>query len=127
MQCQFLSQKDELPEVVISSTAVRAKTTAEIAIDVGKWPCPMILKSGIYGGNPQFLLGLVQSQDESLSSICLVGHEPNFSSFISQSTDSNYMQFPTASMAKISFDVDNWHSIEMGFGNLDWLIMPKEL
>ena len=28
---------------------------------------------------------------------------------------------------KIDFDISKWKFIEFGFGNLDWLISPKEL
>ena len=124
---KYLAQKNELPNLVISSTAVRAKTTAEIAMDIGKWPCNIVLESKIYGGKPKFLLNLIQNQDNKLLSICLVGHEPNFSRFIAESTDSDYLQFPTATMAKINFDVNSWKKITMGFGNLIWIVSPKEL
>ena len=123
----YLYQQNESPNLVISSTAVRAKATAKIAMDVGKWSCNIVLESKIYGGSPEYLLSLIKSQNNRLSSICIVGHEPNFSSFIVKSTDSNYLQFPTASMAKINFDVNSWQEIIMGFGNLNWIISPKEL
>ena len=121
---RYLTQANEIPDYVISSTALRARTTAESAMDVGGWSCPMVLESGIYGGNPQFLLNLIKNQDDTLSSICLVGHEPNFSSFISQSTDSNKIHFPTASMAKIEYKIDFWREVSMGFGILDWVVKP---
>ena len=35
--------------------------------------------------------------------------------------------FSTATVAKIDFDMPKWSLIEFGFGNLDWLISPKEL
>ena len=38
-----LSQKNEIPDIVISSTAIRAKNTADLAMENGKWGCPIIL------------------------------------------------------------------------------------
>ena len=55
----YLSGKKQLPEIVISSTALRSKITADTAMEEGKWPCPLILEAGIYGGSPIFLLNLV--------------------------------------------------------------------
>ena len=121
----YLSGEKLLPEIVISSTALRAKMTGETAMEEGKWSCPLILESGIYGGAPLFLLNLVNKQDDAISSICLVGHEPNFSGFIAQSTGNDYTPFPTASMAKIDFETDSWSKIEFGLGSLDWLVHPK--
>ena len=54
----FLANKKQIPDLVISSTAVRAKTTVELAIEEGKWPSPMVLESAIYGGQPKILLYL---------------------------------------------------------------------
>jgi len=124
---KYLTSKNHIPDRVISSTAMRAKTTAELAMASGKWDSSFTLTSGIYGGDPLFLLNLVQSQDDHLTSICLVGHEPNFSHFIVYMTDNAHEHFPTASMVKIDFDVINWKDISPGFGKKDWLVRPKEL
>ena len=124
---EYLSHKGQLPDLVISSTALRAITTIEHAMNAGKWLSKLILEAGIYGGSPIYLLKLLQNQDDNILSICLVGHEPNFSNFISQSTDSGYIRFPTASMAKVTYDINNWSEVAMGFGNLDWIVNPQNI
>ena len=123
----FLANKNQMPDLVISSTAVRARTTVELAMKEGKWPSAMILESTIYGGPPTILLSIAQSQLESVESICFVGHEPNFSMFISQACELSHIQFTTANIAKIDFDVNKWNEIDFGKGTLDWLQRPKEL
>ena len=123
----FLHAKNQIPELVISSTAVRAKTTVELAMDSAKWTSKFLLERGIYGGSPDFLLELIHSQDDIYNSICLVGHEPNFSMFISRATNDNYVNFTTANMAKINFDAQEWSRIFFGDGTLEWHQKPKEL
>ena len=123
----FLANKKQIPDLVISSTAVRAKKTVELAIEEGKWSSTMVLESAIYGGPPTILLSIAKSQLDSIQSICFVGHEPNFSMFICQACDLNHVQFTTANMAKIDFDVNKWNEIDFGKGTLDWLQRPKEL
>ena len=123
----YLSKNEDVPDIVISSPALRAKTTAEIAISDGKWNCPMHIEAGIYGGAPPFILNLAQKQNDDLFSICLVGHEPNFSSFIAQATDGKYHQFPTASMAKVAFDLEKWSHLTFGSGKLDWIKRVQDL
>ena len=124
---KFLHEKNQIPELVISSTAVRAKTTVELAMDSAKWTSNFLLERGIYGGSPDFLLELIHSQDDIYNSICLVGHEPNFSMFISRATNDNYVNFTTANMAKINFDAQEWSRIFFGDGTLEWHQKPKEL
>tara|TARA_Y100000748_G_scaffold190483_1_gene159480 strand:+ start:257 stop:535 length:279 start_codon:yes stop_codon:yes gene_type:complete len=53
---KFLADKNQVPELIISSTAVRAHTTVQLAIDNAQWKSRLILERGIYGGSPDFLL-----------------------------------------------------------------------
>ena len=69
----------------------------------------------------------LQKQNDQYNSICIVGHEPKFSNFIDLSVNSENTYFPTATMAKIIFETTKWNLIEFGFGNLKWLISPKDL
>tara|TARA_Y100000746_G_C15426577_1_gene416628 strand:- start:723 stop:1211 length:489 start_codon:yes stop_codon:yes gene_type:complete len=123
----FLRGKNQIPELVISSTAVRAKTTVELAMNSANWTSKLVLERGIYGGSPDFLLGLIQMQDDQFGSICLVGHEPNFSFFISRATNQNYVNFTTANMAKINFDTNTWLKVKFSIGKLEWHQQPKSL
>ena len=124
---KFLAESDQIPQLVISSTAVRARTTAELAMKSASWRSQFTLERGIYGGSPDFLLELVHAQDEDIDCICLVGHEPNFSSFISKATQEDYLNFTTANMAKINFEVKNWLQVQFGKGSLEWHQQPKRL
>ena len=122
----FLKNKDQIPDIVISSSAERAKTTAELAIKAGNWSSNFYINEKIYGRSSDFLLELTKLIDDKHKSICFVGHEPTCSSFISQSTFHS-ARFKTASMAKINFSLDSWSEVDFGQGILDWLISPKEI
>ena len=124
---KYLSQKNEIPEIVISSTATRAKQTIEIAMKEGKWDRPISFNKIIYSGTTNDLLNIIKKQNDQYNSICIVGHEPKFSNFIDLSVNSENTYFPTATMAKIIFETNKWNLIEFGFGNLKWLISPKDL
>ena len=123
---KYLSENNQLPDLVISSSALRAITTAENAMIKGKWPCPLKLDSSIYRGEPFFLLNLINRQDDELSSICLVGHEPNISAFISLATARKKIKFSKGSMARIDFYVQRWNDVTMGMGNFCWQINPDD-
>ena len=40
---RFLAERNQIPDLVISSTAVRARTSAELAMEAGNWNCQMEL------------------------------------------------------------------------------------
>ena len=122
----YLSELNYIPDLIISSTANRAKTTMKLAYKSGNWKSIVKFETKIYGGKPNFLLELINKQNNKHNSICLVGHEPNFSSFILLTTGI-YKIFNTASMAKIDFKTNQWQNISDNKGYLDWLINPTEL
>ena len=122
----LLKKKDQIPDIVISSSAVRAKTTAELAIKAGNWSSNFYVNEKIYGRSSDFLLQLAKLIDDKHKNICFVGHEPTCSSFISLSTFHS-ARFKTASMAKINFSSNSWSEITFGKGKLEWFISPKEI
>ena len=124
---RYLSNIDQVPGLIISSTALRALNTAEIAINAGKWSSKLVLEKQIYESNVETLISIISKQSNEYNSICLVGHEPTFSSFIERCNNSTWSRFPTASMAQINFNINSWYDIDLKFGSLVWLIRPKEL
>ena len=124
---KYLAELDEIPDIVITSTAVRAKTTVELAMKAGAWSSELRLDRSIYGGATGTLLDILHNSNNNFGVICLAGHEPTFSSFISNCTNSGWVRFPTASMARVDFDVSAWKEIRLGQGNLTWIKRPKEL
>ena len=106
---------------------MRAKSTAELAKEYGNWNSDFKLNNKIYGGDPNFLISLAQKQNNRINILCLTGHEPHLSSFICNIINENHIYFPTASIAKIIFMVDNWKNIEFYNAKLDWLIKPEDV
>ena len=124
---RYLSNIDQVPGLTMSSTALRARNTAELAINAGKWSSDLVLEKKIYESSVETLKSIITKQNDEYDSICLVGHEPTFSSFIERCNDSIWSRFPTASMARIDFNINSWCDIDLKIGTLVWLIRPKEL
>ena len=124
---KYLADIKEIPELLISSTAHRTRETIELAAQSGNWKSECIFEPRIYGGSPNVLIEIIKNIDEKFNYVCLIGHEPNFSSFISKSCNEKFHRFPTASMAKIVYNKDKWVNVMFGSGQLEWIKRPKEL
>ena len=123
---QYLNKIHQIPEIVISSSAIRTKNTAKLAIEHGNWSSKFLIETKIYGGTSETLLNIIHSIEDKYESICLVGHEPTCSTFISLCTYHS-QRFTTASMAKINFKTNSWRKIDFGKGTLEWIKSPKEI
>ena len=85
------------------------------------------IEKKIYNSSVEILINVLQNVDNLYYNICLVGHEPTFSSFIAICSNSSIIKFPTGSMAKIEFEIKKWENINLDKANIQWIKKPKEL
>ena len=124
---KYVFQIKQVPEKIISSTALRAKCTAELALKFGNWNSEISLNTNIYDCSIETLKTIIADQNQNVNYICLVGHQPTLSFFLNEITGENLSAFPTASMAKINLPIYRWKEIEHAKGVLSWFKKPKEL
>jgi len=124
---KLIADKGEKPELLISSPANRALSTAKaFGKAMGLVENGIIIDRTIYGAGTQQLLELVQNQDDLYKSIMLFGHNPTFTSFVNLLTDSNIMNVVTCGVVRIDFKFSSWIDIDFGSGRLAYYEYPKK-
>ncbi|GIV60715.1 MAG: phosphohistidine phosphatase [Rhodothermaceae bacterium] len=125
---RFLAGIEQYPDAVITSSAVRARTTLELAAKAGAWPaCPVRVTRALYEAAPDDLLREVRQETDDTGRLMLVGHEPAWSQTISAFIGGGTLRFPTAALARIDLNVAHWADAAFGQGTLIWLVIPKAL
>lgn len=124
---QFLRKTNQIPDRVVTSSAVRALTTAQIASKAGNWDCPVRVADSLYGASPEEVLGEIRSEPDKADILLLAGHEPTCSQSIGMFIGRGFVRFPTAAMARIDFNATSWDQVDFGRGQLSWLVTPKLL
>jgi phosphohistidine phosphatase len=114
----------EVPDRVISSTAVRARSTAELARIAGGWPCPLELDERLYGTGPEEALVVAADYGGDEERIMLVGHEPSWSQLISELTGAR-AQVKTATVAAIDLERESWMGAARTPGSLAFIVHPR--
>ena len=115
------------PDIIISSPAVRAVTTALIFARTLKYHYDRIMLNEIvYDFSKDALLPLVHNIDDNYDVAMLVGHDPAFTYLLNDLTGKDYEKMPTSSVAKISFGVKHWQKITPGKGRLSFLESPEK-
>ena len=124
---KLITDKGEKPELLISSPAYRAFSTAKAFGEaMGLVENDIIINRTIYGAGAQQLLELVQNQDDLNKSIMLFGHNPTFTSFVNLLTDSNLINVVTCGVVRIDFEYSSWTDIDFGSGRLVYYEYPKK-
>ncbi|MGB5162242.1 MAG: histidine phosphatase family protein [Thermoanaerobaculia bacterium] len=124
---RFLTKLDQEPDLILSSTAERARQTAELAKQSGDWDCPLVLCGEFYGSSPAAVLSVITAQEAVHSRLLLTGHEPTWSQLVGELTGGGEPRMPTAAIAKIDLPIDDWADLRAGQGTLSWLVSPKLL
>ena len=109
---RFLRDVDQIPDAVVSSSAVRARTTVELMAAAGGWTCPLRVTRRFYDTGPESVLQEVRTESDGYPSLLLAGHQPTWSSLIEELTD---------------FEVDRWSELSEGRGVLVFFVVPKLL
>lgn len=122
---ELMQKKGFCPEIILSSPAVRAGDTAEFLKQGGSLSAKIRFDDRIYEASPPSLRQIVAGLDDSLESAMLVGHNPGIEGFIRLLTG-QLEPMPTAALAVIGLNIQNWNSIDGRCGELRALYRPKE-
>ena len=77
-----LKQKGVMPDVIISSPATRAKTTAELIAKELNFKKQIIYDTTLYEANTNKIFDAIVKIDESNSIVFLIGHNPSLNMFV---------------------------------------------
>ena len=122
----FFKENNVQPDFILSSSAKRARKTAEGIATPLNYPTNCILyKHDIYSGDLKQILNVISEIDHYYNDVFLFGHEPILSSLIFHLTKISLEKFPTCAVFRISFKIDNWSAIKTG--NTVFFITPKQL
>ena len=76
---KVLALANQVPELVITSTAVRAKETLILSVESGEWKCDVEENEKIYQEDTGAVIDIIKSVPNKYDDIMLVGHEPKWS------------------------------------------------
>lgn len=115
------------PDILITSPAVRAITTALIFARTLKYQYNrIVINEMVYDFSKDALLPLLRNIDDKYNVIMLVGHDPAFTNLLNDLTGKILDKIPTSSVAKISFSVKHWNKIIHKSGKLVFIESPKK-
>jgi phosphohistidine phosphatase len=113
-----------IPQLIITSSALRTKTTAEIFTDHLGLPQPQTNKT-IYEASEKTLLKVINGLPDEHNFIALVGHNPAIAQILYYLTG-EVREVHTCTVALIDFDIDDWTSVSKNLGKLAYYSSPKE-
>ncbi len=126
----WLQSSGNIPESIISSSAVRAFETAKILAQGMGFPVEDIQKEpALYGADEEDILAYLFGLPQSLNSVMLVGHNPAFTDLVNLFSEPGKQidNLPTSAVAIIPFETSRWEEIPLAQRKTPVIVTPKML
>jgi phosphohistidine phosphatase len=123
---EYLLKKDIKIDIVIYSSARRAKSTAKRIDDVLKSD-NFIVEPRLYHASAREMFGVIANIHSEVDSAMIVAHNPGMTDMINMFSDVDIINVPTAGVFKVDFDINDWVEADTYNGKLNFFIYPKML
>jgi len=116
------------PDLILSSTAKRAKETAEIILKkLNIVQEELKLEQSIYESSSEDLFSLISETDDTYQSLLIFGHNPTFYELTDYLCKHDLDDFPKCGAVGIEFNYDSWSEIRKKTGKLFLYVNPKTI
>jgi phosphohistidine phosphatase len=124
---KLIYQQDLAPQLVISSSAKRARKTAEAAAEYARYDGEIIFTRDFYHADVERFIERLKDVSDDFSRVMIVGHNPGLEELIEELTG-RWERMPTAAVASIKLPIDQWSELsEKTVGKLINLWIPRDL
>ncbi len=121
---RVLAAMDEVPDHVITSSAVRAASTVRLAAAAGGWDTTIETTGGLYETSVENTLAVAAGAPSSAERLMLVGHQPTWGALVGHLTGGS-VQIKTATVVAIDCYAYDWPDVLMSFGELAFVLQPR--
>jgi phosphohistidine phosphatase len=121
-----LARRNQCPDLIVTSTAARALTTARaVARELGYREDQIVEAPELYLASPDTILAVVRRTPALVRTLMIVGHNPGFTDLANALDDIRLDNMPTAGMLCTTFEGPDWAGIDPVEARFDWFDYPK--
>jgi phosphohistidine phosphatase len=101
-----------IPDVIVTSDAVRARTTAQAAAQAAGYTREIVVEPSLYHAAPDDVIAVLKGlPDDTARSVLVVGHNPGLEDLIEQLSGEHH-DLPTAALVQLALPVDRWRDLD---------------
>ncbi len=123
-----LKEKDIHPDLILSSPAKRALSTAKKIAKILSYPKENIKTDRkLYHADEDTILAVTQNLKDKFNTVMLFGHNPGLTDFVNTLMDGEFDidNVPTCGVVAFTFGMDSWKDLTWGKGKLLFFDYPK--
>ena len=132
---RYLRKQDLLPDLVLCSSARRARQTWDGVAGELKAEVPVRYLRSLYLAPPSRLLATLQRQPKTIERLMMIGHNPGMENLAAHLAAGGSAElrarmqekFPTAALAVFGFEAKVWSGVATGGGELLRFVVARDL
>lgn len=126
---KWLAENIKVPELILCSNSARTMATIEPVMQAWGLPQEVLqVEPQLYHADLETLWDLVQSCDNKIDRLLLVGHNPGLTSFANALCKQFETEnIPTCGFAAFSYNIRKWEEVEANEATFEAYQYPKNL
>jgi phosphohistidine phosphatase len=122
----WLKNNKHIPDLIITSPAVRAYGTGMVMARMLEYPLNKIkINHDLYEKGHEGYCDTISSIKKEQKTVMLFGHNPDISGFAMWLCEKFNINMPTAGIVGIDLKIDDWEEINDARGSLKFFEFPK--
>ncbi len=122
-----LQEHDLIPQLILTSTAKRARRTAELVAENCSFDGEILLRPDFYEASLQDYLEGIRGVPPAIATLLIVGHNPGMTELVEDLTG-RPEALGTGNIAVITFEIEAWAELDGETdGRLVKVFRPREL
>jgi phosphohistidine phosphatase len=108
----LLCAEQLVPDVILTSDAVRAHTTAMAVAETAGYTGEIVVHPGLYLASPEDILSALQAvPDTNAGTVMIVGHNPGLEELLARLSGESH-DLPTAALVHLELPIETWSELD---------------
>jgi phosphohistidine phosphatase len=108
---EWLRERSLLPDVIITSDAVRARTTAQAVAKAAGYSRQVIADPSLYHAKPEDVIDVLNGVADDAHTVLIVGHNPGLEEVVRLLTGEHH-GLVTAALVALDVPIDRWNELD---------------
>lgn len=109
---EWLREHDLLPDLIVTSNAVRARSTAEAVAKASGYEGDIVKEPALYHAAPEDVIEVLTGISDEAQSVLIVGHNPGFEDLVRKLTGESH-GMPTAALFVLDLPIARWRELDL--------------
>jgi phosphohistidine phosphatase len=110
---EWLRQRSLVPDVIITSDAVRAQTTAQAVAKAAGYARDIVAEPSLYHAKAGDVIDVLSGVSDAAHTVLIVGHNPGLEELVRHLTGEHH-GLVTAALVELDVPIDRWSELDGG-------------